>query len=170
MDDTKRNSGGTGPVPPFAIDSVPWEEWSKGRFGSRLRRLTDRGGGSHVGVAVEELPPGKQSCPAHYHFLEEEHLIALDGEATLRLGEETYPIRAGDYVCFPAGQKAAHALINTSDAPFRFIVIGERNPNEVVVYPDSGKVGVRLMDERYRAHATVDYWDGEADEPGADRG
>jgi hypothetical protein len=39
----------------------------------------------------------------------------------------------------------------------------------VIVYPDSGKVGVRLMDERYRTDATVDYWDGETDESGTDR-
>jgi uncharacterized cupin superfamily protein len=154
-----------GPTPPFPVSSVPWQEWSQGkRFGSRYRPLTDRGGGSRIGVAVEELPPGRQSCPAHYHLLEEEHLLVLEGRATLRLGERTYEIKAGDYVCFPAGQKAAHALINDGTAPCRFLIIGERNPNDVIVYPDSGKVKVRLLGENYRASATVDYWDGEVDD------
>lgn len=29
--------------------------------------------------------PGKQSNPAHYHMLEEEHLLILEGQVTLRL-------------------------------------------------------------------------------------
>ena len=153
---------GDRPIPPFAVESVPWQEWSQGtRFGSRYRALTDRGGGSRVGVAVEELPPGKQSCPAHYHLLEEEHLLVLGGRATLRLGEETHEIGPGDYVCFPAGRKAAHCLVNHGAVPCRFVIIGERNPNDVVVYPDSGKVKVRLLGENYRADVTVDYWEGE---------
>jgi len=155
------------PTPPFAVESVPWQEWSWGqRFGSRYRALTDLGGGSRVGVAIEELPPGKQSCPFHYHLLEEEHLLVLEGRATLRLGERTHEIEAGDYVCFPAGRKAGHCLINNGDAPCRFLIIGERNPHDVIVYPDSGKVKVRLMGENYRLSATVDYWEGEGDEPG----
>ena len=123
-----------------------------------------------MGVAVEELPPGKQSCPAHYHFLEEEHIIALDGEATLRLGEETYPIRAGDYVCFPAGQAAAHCLINESEAPFRFLIIGERNPHDVIHYPDSGKVSVRLLSKLFRHADVLDYWAGEDGAPAVEAG
>lgn len=155
------------PTPPFAVESVPWTEWSHGpRFGSRYRALTDLGGGSRVGVAIEELPPGKQSCPFHYHLLEEEHLLVLEGRAKLRLGERTYDIAAGDYVCFPAGQKAGHCLINDGDTPCRFLIIGERNPNDVVVYPDSGKVKVRPTGESYRLDATVEYWEGEADAAG----
>ena len=68
---------------------------------------------------------------------------------------------AGDYVCFPAGQKAGHALINDGDTPCRYLIIGERNPNEVVIYTDSGRVGVRLTSEGYRKSATMDYWAGE---------
>ena len=150
------------PVPPFPVESVPWEEWSHGqRFGSRFRPLTDRAGGSRIGVAIEELPPGRQSCPAHYHLLEEEHLLVLAGQATLRLGERRFALKAGDYVCFPAGQKAGHALFNHTDKPCRYILIGENNPNESCVYPDSNKVSNRWLGERYDRAAQRDYWDGE---------
>ena len=137
------------------------------RFASRYRVLSDtRKDGRKIGVAVEELPPAKQSVPFHYHMLEEEHIIALEGEATLRLGEERYPVRAGDYVCFPAGQRAGHCLINESDAPFRFIIIGDHEQNEVCVYPDSNKVMTRVLDRAIYRNERLDYWDGEkADEP-----
>ncbi|MES2106718.1 MAG: cupin domain-containing protein [Pseudomonadota bacterium] len=72
---------------PFSTDDVPWEEFAQGdKFASRFKRLGKFGGGSHVGVALEELAPGKRSCPNHYHMLEEEHIYILDGELTLHLG------------------------------------------------------------------------------------
>jgi uncharacterized cupin superfamily protein len=100
-------------------------------------------------------------------MVEEEHIIAMEGEATLRLGEDRYKIKAGDYVGFPAGQRAGHCLINESDAPFRFIIIGDHQPNEVCIYPDSNKVLVRAYDGvMLRYTENLDYWDGErADEP-----
>jgi uncharacterized cupin superfamily protein len=157
------------PQGPIAIESVPWTEWSQGvRFENRYRVLSNtRKDGRKIGVSYEELPPGKQSVPFHYHMLEEEHIIALEGEATLRLGEERYRIKAGDYVGFPAGQRAGHCLINDGDAPFRFIMIGDREPNEVCVYPDSNKVLVSALGRAMlRDGERLDYWDGErADEP-----
>ncbi len=158
MADRERPNG------PIAIESVPWTEWRQGvRFKSRYRVLSDtRKDGRKIGVSYEELPPGKQSVPFHYHMLEEEHIIALEGEATLRLGEERYRIKAGDYVGFPAGQRAGHCLINDSDAPFRFIMIGDDEPNEVCVYPDSNKVMVSALGRAIlRDGERLDYWDGE---------
>ena len=157
------------PRGPIAIESVPWTEWGQGaRFQLRYRVLSDtRKHGRKIGVSFEELPPGKQSVPFHYHLLEEEHIIALEGEATLRLGEDRHRIKAGDYVGFPAGQCAGHCLVNDSDAPFRFIMVGDREPNEVCVYPDSNKIIVSALDRAiFRDPERLDYWDGErADQP-----
>src|SRR5262245_31943736 len=100
-----------GPIP---IDSVPWTDFSEGvRFGLRYRVLSDtRKDGRKIGVSYEELPPGKQSCPFHFHMVEEEHIVALEGEATLRLGDKRLAIKAGDYVGFPAGDRVGHCLVN----------------------------------------------------------
>jgi uncharacterized cupin superfamily protein len=122
----------------------------------------DRHGGSCIDVAVEEPPPGKQSCPTHYHLLEAEHMLILEGRATLRPGERTYEVAAGGYVCFPAGRKAAHALVNDGTAPCRFVIVSDYNPNDAIVDPDPGKVRVQLTGENYRAAATVEYEEGEA--------
>jgi uncharacterized cupin superfamily protein len=144
------------PRPPFRIEDVPWTEFSHGeRFQIRYRALGDFGGCKRIGTAIEELPPGKQSSPFHFHMLEEEHLWILEGRATLRLGEERHQVSAGDYVVFPAGRKVGHCLVNDSDAVCRYLIIGERNPNEVAVYPDSGKVRVRWLDQNFR-RAPVD--------------
>ena len=152
-------------LPPISTDSVEWENFERGRFGSRFRHLTRAVMGNrpyHVGVAIEELPPGKQSCPFHFHMLEEEHVLVLEGECTLRLGEKRVRFAAGDYVCFPAGAKVGHCLINESDKVCRYVVIGEDNTNESCVYPDSNKVSNRWLGERYDRAATRQYWDGES--------
>jgi uncharacterized cupin superfamily protein len=65
-----------------------------------------------------------QSSPAHSHMREEEQVLILEGRLTLRLGAETHEMKAGDYVCFPAGQAAGHCLANDSDTVCRFLVIG----------------------------------------------
>ncbi len=162
MTDKPSSINADGVFEPFSTDDVPWEDYSRGdHFGIRFRQIGEFGGCSHVGVCMEIIEPGKQSYPAHYHMLEEEHLLVLEGQITLRLGENSHEMSAGDYVCFPAGQKAGHTLVNNSNAPCRYLIIGERNPNDVVVFTDSGRVGVRLTDEGYRKSATMDYWEGE---------
>ena len=153
---------GDGTRLPFSVEDVPWEEYSHGeRFGTRFRQLGEYGGCSHVGVCMEEIAPGRQAYVAHYHLLEEEQLLVLEGRPTRRLGERRIPMEPGSYVVFPAGQKAGHALVNETDEPVRYLIIGERNPDEVTVHTDTGRVGVRLVGEGYRMGDRVDYWDGE---------
>ena len=149
---------------PFMVEDVPWEDHLHGeRFGIRCRQLGEYGGCSHVGVCMEEIAPGRQAYVAHYHMLEEEQLLVLEGRPTLRLGDRTYELEPGSYVVFPAGQKAGHALINGTEEPVRYLIIGERDPNEVTVHTDAGRVGVRLIGKGYRMVDTMGYWEGESD-------
>src|SRR5262245_23709443 len=152
------------PLKPIASDDVLWSEWSDvPRFAVRYKHLSlaALGESYHVGVALEELAPGKQSAPFHYHFLEEEHVYLIEGVLTVRIGPDTYEMKAGDYVCFPAGQRAGHCLINNTAAPCRYVIVGERNPNEVSVYPESNKVLPRQLGRLLDLDATRGYWDGE---------
>jgi hypothetical protein len=67
------------PTKPFSSLDVAWEEWSEApRFALRYRHLSRAAMGDdyRIGVAIEELAPGKQSSPAHYHIFEEEHVIS----------------------------------------------------------------------------------------------
>jgi uncharacterized cupin superfamily protein len=147
---------------PFRVEDVPWEEWSEGtRFGSRVRHISHFGGATQVGVLLEELAPGKQSSPAHYHLREEEHIWIVEGASTLRLGDKTYEVKAGDFMTFPAGQKAGHCLVNNSNALCRFIVIGNRNPNDVCVYTDSRKVKLSATGQIFDTESSLKYWDRE---------
>ncbi|PRC94222.1 cupin domain-containing protein [Solimicrobium silvestre] len=145
---------------PFPIADVPWEEFAKGqRFGMRFQHLSSYGGATQIGVANEVLLPGKQANPAHYHMLEEEHVFILEGALTLRLGDKAYIMSAGQYVCFPAGQKQGHALFNHTDVACRYLIIGNTQANDVAVHTETGRVAVKLMGVGYSGTATMDYWD-----------
>jgi uncharacterized cupin superfamily protein len=114
------------------------------------------------------VPPGKRGCPFHSHHAEEEMFFVVRGQGTLRYGNETRKIRAGDFICCPTGgADTAHQIINDSDADLAYISVSTMMPAEVCEYPDSGKIGafggaspsrVRHMTE---AGAAVDYWKGE---------
>lgn len=99
--------------------------------------------GEHLGVRIEELPPGSNSSYHHYHVSEEEHVLVIEGTATLHLGEEAIEIRKGDHVLFRAGDEVAHHIENSSSDPFTYLVFGERKQAETVFYPQNSIALVR---------------------------
>ncbi len=137
------------PNVPLPSAELPWEDYTRDsvRFGDRTVPLGAHGGGTQLGFNLVELPPGKQSCPFHYHLREEEHFFILEGRCILRSGDERYEMKAGDYACFPAGTGVAHATLNPFAEPCRMIVVGtpRAHPLEVAVFPDSGKANLRAL-------------------------
>ena len=113
-----------------------------------------------ISVSMEVLPPGKQANQAHYHLLEEEHIFILDGALTVRIGDKSYEVTAGFYMCFPAGQKHAHSLVNHTTEPCRYLVLGNPHKHDVAVFPETGRVNVKLAGASYRTSPTLDYWEG----------
>ena len=101
--------------------------------------------GDHLGVRLEELPPGATSSYHHYHSLEEEHVLVLSGVAILHLGDASHALREGDHVWFPAGEQIAHHLENPGPANLKYLVFGERKPGDVVVYPAGPVMLIRAL-------------------------
>lgn len=121
-----------------------------------------------LGASIDTVAPGKRSCPYHFHHAQEEMFIILEGTGTLRVAGEMLPLRAGDIAFIPPGPEYPHQIINTSDAPLKYLSIGTREAPELVEYPDSGKYlasGVPAAGTSFSAiqltSNNVDYWDGE---------
>lgn len=122
-----------------------------------------------LGAGVDIVPPGKRACPYHFHYAQEEMFVVLEGEGTLRVAGEMIPIRAGDVIGIPPGPEYPHQIINTSNAPLKFLSISTQEVPEVCEYPDSGKYlayartkGPLLDGGRmHRSDTDLDYWDGE---------
>jgi uncharacterized cupin superfamily protein len=127
--------------------------------------LTERVGATATGMGVYELEPGQASWPYHFEVSEEEWLIVIAGEVTLRTPEGERVLRAGDVACFPAGAGGAHAVRNDSDAIARYAMPSTKAPyGGATIYPDSGKVSVAGPGFRHRGWLgdTVEYWVGES--------
>lgn len=135
-------------------------EWNSARIGPKL-------GARDLGYSYDVVPPGKRSCPFHSHHAEEEVFFIVRGKGTLRYGNESRPIRAGDVICCPTGgAETAHQIVNDSDAELAYLSVSTMAAAEVCEYPDSQKVGAYGRSETRLRHLTeagakVDYWKGE---------
>ena len=113
-----------------------------------------------LGAGYDILSPGQRVCPYHFHHAQEEMFVILEGCGSLRVAGELLPLRAGDVVFVPPGPEYPHQIINTSDAPMRYLSISTQERPEVCEYPDSGKLSVSGGGV-FRAEDAVDYWHGE---------
>jgi uncharacterized cupin superfamily protein len=136
------------------------------KFEIRRKRLGAAAGGEKIGCSLIEVPPGKAGWPAHYHFANEEAVYVLEGEGVLRQGAEEVPLRAGDYVALRIGPPG-HRIDNRSAAPLRYLAISTLIEPEVVIYPDSNKLGALArkagdgLVEVYVRRSATGYWEGE---------
>ncbi len=121
-----------------------------------------------LGASIDTVPPGKRSCPYHFHHAQEEMFVVLEGSGTLRVAGEMLPLRTGDVVFIPPGPEYPHQIINTSDQPLKYLSVSTRESPEICEYPDSEKYlamastnGVSAFSAIQRPGTSVDYWDGE---------
>lgn len=164
MDDKQRRHANV-----VNIDEVEPSTDSKGRFGCTYRRLGSAARGHELGCTWYEVPPERTAFPFHYHCIEEESIYVLEGQGTLRLGDQRVDVRAGDYIALPIGPDSAHQLINSGDAPLRYLCFSTNRTAEVCGYPDSGKIGAyassrdgeRWVRHLSRADSALEYYDGE---------
>lgn len=139
-------------------------------YESLAARLGTGTAASKLGASVDTVPPGKRSCPYHFHHAQEEMFVVLDGSGTLRVAGEMLPIRAGDVVFIPPGPQYPHQIINTSEQALKYLSISTRESPEICEYPDSDKYlatasttdGAPAFSAVQRTNTSVDYWDGEA--------
>jgi uncharacterized cupin superfamily protein len=154
------------------IAEVPLMDRGHGeKFAVRWGRAGPLLGVSGLGCAVHVVPPGKRAFPFHRHHVMDELFFIVAGEGEYRYGEEIFPLRAGDIVGAPAGEKA-HQIINTGATELRYLGISSGGGVDLVDYPDSGKIavaaGVKNGDFKTATYAGVgrmaraDYWDGES--------
>ena len=136
-------------------------EYRPSLYDSVCGRLSTGTAARKLGAGYDILAPGQRVCPYHFHHAQEEMFVILEGQGSLRVAGELLPLRAGDVVFIPPGPEYPHQIINTSDAPMRYLSISTQERPEVCEYPDSGKLSVTGRGV-YRAEDGVDYWHGES--------
>ena len=155
-------------------NELEWSEQSYDEvFGYRRKALGAAAHGEKLGCSLYEIPPGRKAWPYHYHCANEESIYVLEGTGTLRIGGREFALSQGDYVALPVGEAHAHQVYNTSGEPLRYLCLSTMVEPDILVYPDSGKVGLfagsapggpkerRYLHKYLREDAEVGYFDGE---------
>jgi uncharacterized cupin superfamily protein len=146
----------------FEYDETDPEPYRAGanRFGPAI-------GASRLGATVYELPPGQALCPYHYES-EEEWLLVLQGQVTVRHPEGEDVLGPGDVTAFPVGPAGGHKTTNNGTETVRMLMFANSDPLGYVVYPDSDKIAFwgdssdpADRHVRVRRGEKLDYYDGE---------
>jgi uncharacterized cupin superfamily protein len=111
-------------------------------FRSRRARIGYELGTELIGCSLWELPAGEAAYPYHFHYADEELVIVLTGRPTLRTPEGVRELEEGEALRFPLGEEGAHQIINRSEEPVTLLAVSSHGRPDVVVYPDSDKIGV----------------------------
>lgn len=149
-------------APQFEYDDQDPEGFRSGM--ARLGKVF--GGAKESGISVYELRPGQAVCPYHYECGEEEWLLVLEGNPTLRHREGSDRLEPWDAVFFEKGPAGAHGIRNETEQTVRVLMFSTVVLPTATVYPDSDKVGVWTGDPEadviVRRESSVGYFDGEA--------
>ena len=146
-------------MPVLDLDAIPVREGSgypepyATEMGVRTsRRLGDAAGLTQFGVNLVELAPGAKSSLRHWHENEDEFAWILEGELVLIEDDGETVVGPGTAIGWPKGTPNGHQLVNRSDAPARFLVVGTRAGFEIAHYSDVDMVariaGGKLRFER----------------------
>jgi uncharacterized cupin superfamily protein len=123
-----------------------------------------------LAIGVFELLPRQTQCPYHFHHGNDEILVVLEGNPTLRTPEGERELRPGDAVPFPAGKEGAHQVYNRTSESVRYLIAARHVAPEVVEYPDSAKLAAMSYGESqrggplatwHRMDDAVDFFEGE---------
>ena len=145
------------PTTIVALADAPQRRVDQPGFGAVRADLGSAAGSSRCGLRRSTLDPGALSAPPHWHSLEEEVFVVLEGDGTALLGEHREPIRPGSVIVRPPESSEAHAL-RAGSGPLTYLAFSTRVPGDVLYYPRSQKFQIGNVVFRVEP---VSYWDGE---------
>ncbi len=143
------------------------------RYDAKVGFIGPRVGARRLGYNLTVVPTGKRAFPFHNHQVNEEMFFVLSGTGEVRIGADTYQLRAGDIVaCPPGGPETAHQIVNTGDGELRYLAVSTKMSPEIAEYPETGRFGVlaemassadgnpRMMMFIGKEGDSLDYWEG----------
>lgn len=121
---------------PLRTGSIYPEPYASQMAGRSSRRLGELAGLTQFGVNIVTLAPGAVASLRHWHLNEDEFAMVLEGALVLVEDSGETPMRAGDCAAWRAGVANGHRLVNRSDRPARFLIVGTKAADEVATYSD----------------------------------
>jgi len=103
-----------------------------------------------------KLEPGSSSALRHWHFRQDEFIYVLEGELTLITDAGAEVLKPGMAAGFPAGEANGHHLVNRTSTVAVYLEVGDRTPNDEVIYPDDDLITKASPDGKSRIFAHKD--------------
>lgn len=145
------------PATIVALADVAQERTEQPGYHETWRRLGAAAGALKAGLNEGILEEGQLPCPPHWHSMEEECFVVLEGGGEAWIGDERLAVSPGHVLIAPPGGPA-HALCGGPEG-LRYLVFGTRDAGDYAYFPRSRKLsfrnGVILRVEE------VDYFEGE---------
>lgn len=161
------------PIQIVNIDKVDWDNDNYGNFSYSRKHLTPLVNAEMLGASIYKLMPNSKAFPYHFHYANEEAILILEGNGTLRLNDEKISVTKGDYFALGKGPDNAHQMINSSSEPLIYLCFSTMIHPDVVEYPDSNKIGISAgtapggnktksyLKKYFLKNSDVDYSEGE---------
>ncbi len=150
------------------LDELPHWKTRKGP-GRHQRKQAEVGlliGARKLGYQVFNVAPGNFATAMHAHSEEEELYVIFHGSGTIRFPFGEYPIRKGDMIALPVGERGAHRIQNTGSTNLIALALANTASDDCVYYSDSDKLLVarHVMRRMVSGNKGVDLdmWEGES--------
>ena len=155
MSQSKTNRGASFPLlKASGIADIP-ETVNVHQFNDKAIRhsksLGDATGLSNIGIHLVRLQKGCESTQFHRHQCDEEFLYILSGSGIAEIGDNEYPVEAGDFMGF-SQDSPAHNMRNPNDEDLVYLMGGDRNDFDICDYP-------RIKRRMFRVNGVKTYVD-----------
>lgn len=142
------------------INTIPDEYIDDPNFESKMKSLLigDALGSEKIYVNIDFVKPGGKSTMYHSHSRQEEFFLIISGNGLLRINEEEIPVKTGDVISKPAGKNIAHQFINNSSEILQILDVGNRDKDDVAIYPDENKIFIRNKKLVFNVNDNIENW------------
>ncbi|ERK29873.1 cupin domain-containing protein [Clostridium intestinale] len=142
------------------INTIPDEYIDDPNFESKMKSLLigDALGSEKIYVNIDFVKPGGKSTMYHSHSRQEEFFLIMSGNGLLRINEEEIQVKTGDVISKPAGKNIAHQFINNSTEILQILDVGNRDKDDVAIYPDENKIFIRNKKLVFNINDNIENW------------
>lgn len=130
------------------VEQLPEEFLWKDSVGLVTKSLGAAAGSQKIYVNIDYVPPKAYSTKYHSHSQQEEFFMILSGSGTLRLNDQEWFVKQGDFIAKPAAQEIAHTFYNSGNDSLVIIDVGTNEKEDTCYYPDEDMYLQKSNDQR----------------------